>query len=402
MTALRLAIGWLAVLAVKTLGPAFGLTPSPLVSALCLALLLAVIVWTAFGVVHEAEALAELLGDLLGTLVLTLSVVIIEVALVAAVMLGAEGAPTLGRDTMFAVQMIVLNGVVGLKLLIGGFRYREQTYNLQGATAYLTVLIPLTVFPLVLPNFTRSTADGTMTVTQAAAFSLMTIVLYGVFLILQTGRHRDHFQQPAGGQGQDLPPSAAAAAIEADHPSHDAAATPRRPHLPLDSGSDSGNGNGGGGGGGRRSRIVVHCVRLLASILVIVLLAKGMAQLLDQVIVALDAPAALGGVLIAAIVFTPEAITALRAANNNELQRAINLCLGAATSTVGLTVPAVLGIGLLTGQPAILGLPPTEMVLLAVTLLMSALTFSGSRTTMLGGATHLVVFFAYLVLIFSP
>ena len=134
----------------------------------------------------------------------------------------------------------------------------------------------------------------------------------------------------------------------------------------------------------------------------IVILAKSLAVILDHGIAALGAPTALGGVLIAAIVFTPEGISALKAVARNELQRAINLCLGAATSTVGLTVPAILAIGLLTGQTVVLGLKPTEMTLLAVTLILSALTFSGTRTTVLEGAVHLVLFFVYLVLIFSP
>jgi len=127
-----------------------------------------------------------------------------------------------------------------------------------------------------------------------------------------------------------------------------------------------------------------------------------LAKLIDHSLAALGAPAALGGVLIALIVFTPEGVSALRAALGNQLQRAVNLCLGAALSTIGLTVPAVLGIGLITGQPVMLGLSPAEMTLLAVTLALSLLTFSGSRTTILQGAVHLVLFFVYIVLIFSP
>ena len=148
--------------------------------------------------------------------------------------------------------------------------------------------------------------------------------------------------------------------------------------------------------------VAKHVGLLLANVLPIVILAKSLAVILDHGIAALGAPTALGGVLIAAIVFTPEGISALKAVARNELQRAINLCLGAATSTVGLTVPAILTIGLLTGQTVVLGLKPTEMTLLAVTLILSAQTFSGSRTTVLEGAVHLVLFFVYLVLIFSP
>ena len=140
--------------------------------------LFGVIVWCAFGVVKEADHLAELLGEPLGTLVLTLSIVIIEVVLIGAVALGGDSAPTLGRDTMFAVLMIVLNGAVGLCLLLGGLRHHEQAYNLQGAVAYLAVIIPLSVFALILPNFTQAVPAGSLTLGQAVFFSLDTILLY--------------------------------------------------------------------------------------------------------------------------------------------------------------------------------------------------------------------------------
>ena len=262
----------------------------------------------------------------------------------------------------------MLNGVVGLGLIIGGLRYGEQGYNLQGAAAYLAVIIPLTVIPLILPNFTVSTPNGSLTTLQAVFFSLFTIVLYGLFLTLQTGRHRSFFVYPQLGEALSV------AATEAE-----------LRQEPTSAGAVAG-----------------HTLLLILNILPIVLLSKSLAELLDHGIAVLGAPVALGGLLIAAIVFTPEAITALRAVTNNELQRAINLCLGAAISTVGLTVSAVLLFSLFSGQTPILGLSPTEMTLLAVTLILSTLTFSGPRTTMLEGAVHLVVFFTYIVLIFSP
>ncbi|QEE40268.1 MULTISPECIES: calcium:proton antiporter [unclassified Methylobacterium] len=360
--ALRLAVAWATVLAFAWFGKAWlGDLSQPWFAGGLFAWLLAVIVWAAFGVVHEAEELAHRLGEPLGTLVLTLSIVIIEVALISAVMLSAKDAPTLGRDTMFAVLMIVLNGVVGLGLLMGGLRHHQQSYNLQGASAFLSVIIPLTTVALIIPNFTSSTADGTLTTLQAVTFSVFTLALYGVFLLIQTSRHSDFFQDA---------------------------------EEKADSGSASGSTS--------RGAMAKHVVLLLANVVPIVLLAKSLAVILDHGIAALGAPSALGGVLIAAIVFTPEAISALKAIARNELQRAINLCLGAATSTVGLTVPAILTIGLLTGQTVVLGLKPTEMTLLAVTLILSTQTFSGLRTTVLEGAVHLVVFFVYLVLIFSP
>ncbi|GBU16631.1 MULTISPECIES: calcium:proton antiporter [Methylobacterium] len=366
---LRLVVAWATVGAFTVYGKDWlGGLADPMWASLLFAWLLGVILWAAFGVVHEAEELAHMLGEPLGTLILTLAIVIIEVVLVSAVMLSAKDAPTLGRDTMFAVLMIVLNGVVGLGLLIGGLRHHQQSYNLQGASAFLSVIIPLTVIALVLPNFTTSTQGGTFTTLQAIAFSAFTVALYGVFLLIQTGRHRDFFMD-AGEKAR---------AVEAA-----AAAEGGKPPVP-------------------KAAILRHTVLLVANILPIVLLSKSLATILDHGIAALKAPTALGGVVIAMIVFTPEAISSLKAVARNELQRAINLCLGAATSTVGLTVPAVLAVGLLTGQTVVLGLAPTEMALLVMTLILSTLTFSGLRTTVLEGAVHLILFFVYLVLIFSP
>src|SRR6516225_1694100 len=171
-------------------------------SALLFVWLFAVVVWCAFGVVQEADHLAEILREPLGTLILTLSIVIIEVALIGAMALGGKSAPTLGRDTMFAVLMIVLNAAVGLCLLLGGLRHHTQAYNLQGAVAYLAVIIPLSVIALILPDFTHAFPTGSLTLTQAAFFSLFTILLYGIFLAIQTGRHRDFFVEPGTNRGE--------------------------------------------------------------------------------------------------------------------------------------------------------------------------------------------------------
>lgn len=363
---LRLITAWSTVAAISFAPAIMPTSLGPALSIALFVLLLGVIVWSAFGVVHEAEELAEVLGEPLGTLVLTLSIVVIEVALISAVMLGSKNVPTLGRDTMFAVLMIVLNGVVGLGLLVGGLRHHQQTFNLQGASAYLSVTIPLAIIALVLPNFTTSSSLGTVSPVQAGLFSALTILLYGLFLWLQTGRYQGFFQ-PALGKGEtpDARPM---------------------PHAPSD----------------KHGSIGRHSVLLLANVLPIVILSKSLAKLLDAGIEVLGAPTALSGIIIAMVVFTPEGISALKAVAENQLTRAINLCLGAATSTLGLTVPAVLLIGLLTGQPVVLGLSSANMVLLAVTLMLNTLTFANARTTMLEGAVHLSLFGVFLVLVFSP
>jgi Ca2+:H+ antiporter len=327
--------------------------------------ILGVIFWSAFGVITEAEHLAELLGEPVGTLIFTFTIVALEVALIAAVMLGPDPAPTIGRDTMFAVMMIVLNGVVGLSLLVGGWRHHEQSYSLPGATAYLGVIIPLATIALVLPSLTTSTDDDTLTTTQAIAFSILSAALYAVFLAIQTGRHRSFFADPEPGNPLATP----------------------EPLPEIES---------------ARRAVARHALLLAITALPIVLLSKPLGKIVDHGIAALDAPEALSGVMIALIVFTPEGVSALRAAHRNELQRTVNLCLGAFLSTVGLTLPAVLTVGLVTGETVVLGLDSSGIALVGLTLVMSLLTFSGPRTTILEGAVHLLVFFVYIVLVFSP
>ena len=360
----RLGVAWASVAAVFLLGGALDQLPAWMHILLFL-WLLGVMLWSAFGVVAEADHLAEILKEPLGTLILTLSIVLIEVALISAVMLGGKGAPTLGRDTMFAVLMSVLNGVVGLGLLVGGFRHGQQRYNLQGASAFLAVIIPLSVIAFLLPNFTKSTPGGTLSAGQELAFSGFTLLLYAVFLFVQTGRHAAFFIDPhADGDGD---------------PAFD---------EPIEA--------------GQGGAVAIHTALLVGSILPIVLLSKTLAALLDHGLKAASLPEALGGLMIALIVLAPEGITALKAVSANQLQRGINLCLGAAASTIGLTVPAIVAVSLYTGQTIVLGLSPAEMVLLATTLILCTLTFSGARTTILEGAMHLVMFLVYLTLIFSP
>lgn len=335
----------------------------PLLATAVFAWLFGVMLWASFAVVRHADALAELLGEPYGTLILTLAVISIEVALISAVMLTGEAAPTLARDTMFAILMIVLNGLVGAALLIGGLAHREQDYNLQGARAFVAVLMPLAVFALVLPKFTVSTAAPTFSTAQALFFAVVTLLLYGVFLVIQTVRHRGFFQQPAAA-GDD-----AHAAAHGSHPVRS---------LPY------------------------HAVLLLLILLPVVLLSKRLASVVDYGTVRFDMPVEIGGVVIALLVLTPEGLAALRAARANYLQRSVNLLLGSGLATIGLTVPAVLAIGLIIDQPVTLGLDDAGTVMLVLTLVMSAMTFGGVRTNLLQGAVHLVLFLAYLMLIFSP
>ena len=324
--------------------------------------------WCAFGVVRHADALAHLLGEPYGTLILTLAVIGIEVSVIVAIMLTGSENPTLARDTMLAVLIIVLNGMVGLSLLLGAIRHHEQAYNLQGAQAYLSVIIPLATFILILPRFTTSTDTPTLSLGQEMMFALITIALYSVFLAIQTGRYRSYFQQPAP------------AAVE----THKENAEEHGHH-----GKPTGSG-------------LFHALFLLLTLLPIVLLSKKLAVLVDHGISVTGAPYALGGVLVAILILTPEALSAFRAALNNRLQRSVNICLGSAVSTIGLTVPAVLAVAAFMDVTVVLGLNDTDMVLLILTMVLSIVTFTGTRTTLLQGAVHLVVFVVYFFLLFQP
>ena len=321
--------------------------------------LFAAMMWCAFGVVRHAEALAEYLGEPYGTLILTIAVISIEVAIMATVMLHGGPNPTLPRDTVFAVLMIVLNGMVGLSVVVGALTHRQQQYNLQGAVAFLAVISCLAVIALVLPSFTTSTKGPTLTVLQATIFGVLTAALYAGFLLIQTMRHRVFFVEVEEGGGH----------------AHDA---------------------------GPKHSLGYHALLLLLTLLPVVLLSKPLAHIIDYGIEVLHAPTALGGIIIAILVLSPEGMTSFQAARRNQLQRSVNLSLGSALSTIGLTIPSMLAISLITGTPLELGLVPAEVVLLLLTLFIAQMTFSGAPTNILLGSVHLVLFATFVVLIFNP
>ena len=327
--------------------------------------LFAVIMWSAFAVVRHADSLAANLGEPYGTLILTLSVISIEVMMIAAVMVTGEDNPTLARDTMYAVLMIVLNGLVGVTLLMGGWRHREQQYNLQGANAFLAVIVPLSMLGLILPKYTRSTDDPSFSTDQAVFMMVLSIGIYAVFLGIQTVRHRGHFTQPVS-------------------ESHADAAEPADFHAFLDVRSSP-----------------YHALMLILYLAPLVVLAKHLAYPINHGIEVLALPQALGGFVVAVLVLSPEAMSAARAALSNALQRSINILLGSALATISLTIPAVLLIGMTTDEHVVLGLSDEEVLMLVVTLLVSVLTFAGGRTNVLQGAVHLLLFLAYIMLIFD-
>ena len=333
----------------------------------CLVLgwLFGAILASAFAVVRHAEALAERLGEPLGTLVLTLSMSGMEMMMITAIMYSGPSESTLARDTMLAILMIVLNGLAGLCLLLGGLRYHEQTYNLYGANAFLAVLLPLAVLGLVLPSFTMSTPGPTLSPFQAMFLIVMSIGLYAIFLSIQTVRHRDYFVSPSIAEAAASHP---AAGVDGEHAEHSAR---------------------------------YHAAFLLTYTVPIVLLAKRIAVPIDYGSRVLGAPHALGGLLVAVLILSPESLAAVRAALANRLQRSINLALGTALSSISLTIPAVLTIGFVTGKTIVLGVDPPSTVLLLLSLVVSMMTFAMERTNILLGAVHLLLFLAYLMLIFQ-
>jgi Ca2+:H+ antiporter len=337
----------------------------PLAFALILGWLFGVIVASAFAIVRHAESLAVVFGEPVGTLILTISAICIEVMMISAVMLTGENQPSLARDTMYAVLMIILNGMVGLSLLLGGLRHHEQTFNFYGANAFLSLIIPLAVLGLVMPNFTVSSAGPTLSTSQATFLTVMCIGLYSVFVASQTSRHREYFIPP------DVPPEAAIHEM---------------PHHPE---------------GLEVRSVTFHSVLLILYLLPLALLAKQLAVPIDFGVQNMGAPQAVGGLLVALVILSPEGMSAVRAALENKMQRSINILLGTALSTIGLTIPAVLVIGFVTGKTIVLGLEPVEMIMLLLTLAVSTLTFTGNRTNFLQGAIHFLLFLAYLSQIFE-
>ncbi|WP_066302096.1 calcium:proton antiporter [Arthrobacter luteolus] len=372
---LRIVLGWGTFLGLVAAGPLLEPpVPAPVLIT-ALTVIVGVILVCAFGVVHEAEHLARRLGDPYGSLVLTLSIVMIEVILIAAVMLGPGEHATIARDSVMAVSMIILNAVIGLSLLVGGLRHGGMRHNRTGTSAYLSLLVVLSALALALPALIGT--GGSYTTGQEIPIIVLTLSLYVFFLFRQMGRQAADFRE--------VPAAPDQAPAAGEKRSVDDSARPRVTQVIAR----------------HRTELVLRVAVLLVTVLPIVLLSHDMAALLDDGLERVGAPAALAGILIAMIVFLPESITSVRAALKGEVQRVSNLCHGALVSTVGLTIPAVLIIGALTGQTVVLGESPANLLLLGVSLLLSITTFAAKRTTAMHGAAHLAVFGVYALVVFA-
>lgn len=361
-------LGWLIWLILLLSGHKFGPSDSLTALAAGSALTFCTMLGCVFAVVRHADELAELLDEPYGTLVLTLSATAIEVSLMLMVMAGGGQNPAMLRDTIFATLMVVLNGMVGVSLVSGGWVNVEQSFNLRGALSFLHLIAPLSLLLLVLPNYTSSTDGPTLAPVQEAFLGLLCLLVYGVFLVIQTGRHRSYFANMS--------------AVLDDEPEE--------------------NGNAAPAPSRRRGAIVRASLNLLAALLPVVLLAEHLGSVIDFAIEESHTPPALGGLVVAALVLLPEGVGAQRAAALNLMQRAVNICLGSALATIGLTVPTILVAASLQQHSLTLGLNGAEETLLYATLLVSVMTFVSGSANVLQGMVHLMLFVAYLFFVFVP
>lgn len=323
--------------------------------------------------VFHAEVIAHKVGEPYGTLVLAVAVTAIEVALIVSLMIsGGEATTALARDTVFAAVMIILNGMVGICLLAGAARHHEQSFGQRGVSAALATLAAIAVLTMVLPNYTTTTPGPFYSASQLAFIAIVSLVLYGTFVLVQTVRHRGYFlpETAAGGAANDE---------NEENEDEDAPAAPPPAKLAW-----------------------ISAALLMACLGSVVLLAKSLAPTLEAAVVGIGAPEALVGIIIAAVVLLPEGIAAFQAARANRLQTSLNLALGSALASIGLTIPAVAIVSLATGWHLSLGLDVKSSVLLMLSLIVATLSLGTGRTTVMQGTVHLVIFAVYLFTTIVP
>ena len=346
------------ILAIVLLVTALVAGTSPVLTALAAAALIGAV----FAAVHHAEVVAHKLGEPLGTLVLAVAVTVIEASLILSIMLGGgPDSAVLARDTIYAAVMIICTGVVGLCVLLGGLRHREQFFRVEGAGAGLAALIAMCGMTLVMPTFTSSAPGGSYSSSQLVFDALISFALWAVYVFVQTVRHRDYF----------LPASASASADE-----H--AAPPTRAQAWTSFGL------------------------LLVSLVAVVGLAKTISPSIERAVEMAGAPKAVIGIIIAILVLLPETFAAVRAARANRLQTSMNLAIGSALASIGLTVPVVAAASIMLDLPLVLGLAGKDLVMLVLTFMVSMVTLATGRTHMMLGAIHVVLFMAFLFLALVP
>ncbi len=321
--------------------------------------LLFALVAAVLAAVHHAEVVALRVGEPFGAILLALAVTVIELGLIVSIMLGDHAEPTLMRDTIHATVVLVLHGVAGLCIVVGAIRHREPEFSTQGAQSYLSVLIPMVAITLILPNFTTSVPGPYYSTSQLAFVSVICLLFWMAFTFVQTVRHREYFLPTGPSQGHDLA-------------------------IPT------------------KKLTLTSLVLLFVALIAVVLLAKGVSPIIQKTVSAMKAPPALVGVLVAAIVLLPEGMTAIRAALNNQLQTSINLTLGSAVASIGLTVPAVSLVAWWIDHPLALGVDPGGTALLALSFIMAIITYGTGRASLLSGVVHLILLATWVFLILVP
>ncbi|HEU4470942.1 MAG TPA: ionic transporter y4hA [Flavisolibacter sp.] len=312
--------------------------------------------------VHHAEVVAHRVGEPYGTLVLAVAVTVIEVSLIVSLMLaGGPDTATLARDTVFAAVMIILTGMIGLCLLVGGHLYREQLFARQGVSAAMVALTAITVLTLILPNYTTTVAGPVYSKSQLIFAAIISLVIYGSFVMMQTVRHRDYFLPPEAKQDKEV---------------HAPPPTVRTTAISL--------------------------LLLTACLGVVVLLAKKLSPAIESGVARLGAPKSLVGIIVAFTILLPEGLAALRAARSNRLQTSLNLALGSALASIGLTIPAVGLVSVFTGMTVTLGIDTKSTLLLLLSLFTIMLSFGSGRTNVLQGIVLLVIFAVYLFTTIVP
>ena len=323
-----------------------------------------VLIGAVLSAVHHAEVIAHKTGEPFGTLILSISVTIIEVSLIIAMMFaGHEGAEFIARDAVFATVMIVVNGVIGLCIFMGGLQHHEMSFRNEGTNSALSALAAMATFILVMPMMTISTPGPDFTKSQLAFAGIACFALYGAFLFFQTVSHRDYYLPQAESNKTNI-------LIHADKPSN--------------------------------LRTVASVVLLLLSLVTVVGLAEALNPAIEGAVNAMGAPKTVVGIAIALLVLLPEGYAAVRAARANRLQSSLNLALGSALASIGLTIPTVAAIAILFNLPLSLGISSLNMVLMYLSLFIGALTLAIGRTTMLQGMVHLIIFFEFLFLSLVP
>lgn len=310
--------------------------------------------------VHHAEVVAHKVGEPFGTIILALAITVIEVALIVSLMVaGGDNAAYLARDTVFAAIMLILNGILGGCLMIGGLKHHEQFFSQKSASTALVTLVAILVLTLVLPNFTTTTEGPTYSPSQLIFVAIASLVLYFSFIMMQTVRHRDYFL------------------ADDDNPSHHA----EPPSAKI---------------------AWISLIFLLICLGIVVFLAKALSPLIENMVIAAGAPLGLVGVIIAAVVLLPEGLAALTAAHRNRLQTSVNLALGSALASIGLTIPAVVIVCLIYDINMVLGLDWKSMVLLSLSAFVAMLSLNHGRTNMLYGIVLLVILSAYVFTVIVP